>query len=61
MKMKELRKRLNSRLKNLVVVVKGSNNYQQYVNKIIDIVNNVIDRDHEKNYQNERQIKFKLK
>ena len=59
MKMRELRKRLNPRLKDLVVVVRGSNNYRQYVNRIADIANNVTDRDHERNYQGERQVKPK--
>ena len=50
MKINKLHKRLNSCLRNLIVVVKNLKNYRQYVNKIVDIVNNVIDRDHERNY-----------
>ena len=49
-KIKKLRRRLNFRLKNLIIVVKNLNNYRQYVNKIINIVNNIVNRDYEKKY-----------
>lgn len=58
-KIKELRKRMISRLRNLVLNIEASNNYRQYIHRVSTIANNVAELQHEKSNEDDNQVKPK--